>query len=78
MCEGNSAAGRRRGTLMLPERGSVVLLQAHTFIVRRFRGGGGCCRHKLERMRGRGSRRWGGGTTLPMLPLATLIKTGCR
>lgn len=48
MCEGNSAAGRRRSTRMLPERGGVVLLQEcfHCEVVV-FLGWGGC-RHKFR------------------------------
>lgn len=37
--------------------------------------GGGGVGISLERWRRRG---WGGGTTLPMLPVATLIETGCH
>lgn len=41
MCERNSAAGRRRSTLMLPKRGSVVLLQEYVHCEAFLGGGGG-------------------------------------
>lgn len=74
MCERNSAAGRRRSTPMLPKRGSVVLLQEYVHCEAFFFLWGGDLGISVERRR----REWGGGATLPMLPLATLIKTGCR